>query len=697
MPRGILTREGIIPIVHDETYLASLELSANTAPKERVYAPSTEGTILEGSDLKELEAILERNKLAFATHPDDFGKTSLMHHYAKLTTEKPINVKNYRSPPPKVRAEIDRETDHLLAAGIIREGDSLYSAPIVLVRKPDQTWRYCTDFRQLNKVTEAVHFPMPNISDSIWAFKDPKVFTSLDLLKGFFQIPVAESHRKYFGFNDGKWQLEYCRTPMGSKNSGATMASLVEILFRGFPCQFLLAYLDDVLLCTPSVSLHLTLLDRVLSAFVRAGLKLNPLKCKFAQDSVASLGFVLSSSGITPDPKNLQKIKDWPAPKNQKHVRQFVGLCSYYRSHLPNFAKIASPLTDLLAKDSEFSWAELEQEAFETLRNKLMSGSACQYPDYGKPFILKCDGSGNSVGAVLSQLDERGKEVIVACSSQKLNQTQTKWSAFDKEYYAIMYGVRSFSHYLKFQKFNIQTDHRPLLTCMNISPKNDSNGKRTRWSLELQGYDFTISYKKGPLNLDADALSRYPNPDPPVTDDLDDLIIVGAVTVHETPIIELSTDCDLQKQLMDAQRKDVLLKEIIDGLLAEQTDGSTSDRKAKRSQNGDGKHYVLVEGLLYVLEKDRSDEMNKARVVVPTSMVELFLNRSHGDMVSGHPGEKRTLAKLSKFAYWPGMRKDVNNKVRTCPVCHGQTCKRGWYPLSRRQPGFPLSSFRLIW
>ena len=150
-----------------------------------------------------------------------------------------------------------------------------------------------------------------------------------------------------------------------------------------------MAYLDDIILATPSVETHLALLEKVLAALRRAGLKLHPRKCRFAQSSISALGFVLSEEGIKPDPANLSKIRDWPAPTNMREVRQFTGLCSYYRTHVQNFASIAEPLTDLLKKWKEWKWSTDEQTSFETLKDKLLNGTACAFPDFDKLFILK--------------------------------------------------------------------------------------------------------------------------------------------------------------------------------------------------------------------------------------------------------------------------------------------------------------------
>ena len=215
---------------------------------------------------KKFEGLYETYDDVVASHPHDLGLTKLMRHYVTLTTDKPVYAPYYKAPPPDVREEIDKHTDELIAMGVARESKSPYSAPIVLVRKKDGFWRYCTDFRKLNKITEKVSFPLPNINDAIRRFADPRVFTTLDLLKGYHQVEINEPHKKYFGFSDGRRHLEYNRTPMGAVNSGATMATLMELVLRGLPLQHVLCYLDDIIIATPDVESHYDMTKRVLHA-----------------------------------------------------------------------------------------------------------------------------------------------------------------------------------------------------------------------------------------------------------------------------------------------------------------------------------------------------------------------------------------------------------------------------------------------
>ena len=693
VPKGVLTKDGIKYLApnmavneeinnNEETDIPS-PISNLIDPKFRVR---TDNTILEGKDLEELKQMIEEFGDVFAKGPDDIGVTTLTHHSANLKNDAPISVSYYKSPPPKIRDQINRETDRLLGAGIIRESESGYNAPLVLVRKPDKTWRYCTDFRALNRNTVKSEFPLPNIFDSLRRLENPKVFSSLDLIKGFFQIPIIESHRKYYGFSDGKRKLEYCRCPMGAKNSTATMARLMELCFRGIDPKFFLSYLDDILIGSPCVKTHLQTLRKVLEALRRAGLKLHPLKCHLAQKEIKSLGFILNDQGISPDPGNLDKVRQWPPPKDVKQVRQYLGLISYYRSHIQSFAKYAVPLTNLLQKDAEWCWSDVEQNAFELLKEKLLSGTATQYPDFSKRFYLKTDGSGDCVGAVLSQRDSRNKDVMVCCASQKLNKVEAKWASFDKEFFALVWGVRTYSHYLRYDRFTIITDNKPLLNAVHAGSGHDATGKRVRWCLELSSFEFDIVYKKGKLHTDADALSRCPIPDPPQDKDDDHDILIACMQELDSPLFSIVADSDLSMRVTNEQKKDEDIQRIIKKM-------KDHDGLSDKPVNVDSRDFVIMENMLFTVGVHKTTKDRLARVVVPKSLIAEFLNNFHGSVSAGHPGEKRMYNLLARIAFWKGMRKDVCEKVRTCETCQasrGNPFKK-LAPLKPQKANFPMA------
>ena len=178
-------------------------------------------------------------------------------------------------------------------------------------------WRYCVDLRRINKLTEKITFPLPKIDDALRKLKNPKIFSCLDLLKAYYQVPVVEEHQHYYAYSDGRKHLQFARCPMGGKNSGSTLALLMELVLRGLPPECVLGYLDDILIATEDWDSHIKILTQLFNALEHAGLKLCPGKCHFARNEVKTLGYSLSSQGIKPDDYNLDKVKKRTSHKSE--------------------------------------------------------------------------------------------------------------------------------------------------------------------------------------------------------------------------------------------------------------------------------------------------------------------------------------------------------------------------------------------
>ena len=481
-------------------------------PEEKTFLVDMEDAEYEEGHRERLEAVLETNFEALASDPRDAGCTDVICHRVKIDNPRPVYLSYHRAQGSDIRKEVDKQTNGMLADGIIVESESPYCSPIVMVKKKSGEWRYCVDLRKINSMTEKVSFPMPRIEDALRKLKKPKYFSSMDLLKAYYQIPVAEEDQRYYAFSDGRRHLQFTRCPMGAKNSGSTLALLMELVLRGLPPECVIGYLDDILLATEDFDTHMVLLDRLLKALIRAKLKLCPSKCQFARKETKTLGYRLSAEGIKPDAFNLDKVKKWSECKNVGEVRTFLGLTGYYRSLIKGYADIAAPLTDLLHKDCEWRWSEREKKAFFTLRDLLVSEPIAAYPDYEKEFLLKTDASKVALGAVLAQEQEK-RERMIACMSKKFTEDELKWATYDREFLAMILPTRHFSHYLRWNHFKLFTDHKPLLSWKDVSTVKDASGKRVRWVMELSTYDVEVIYKEGKRHGDADALSRHPNPD----------------------------------------------------------------------------------------------------------------------------------------------------------------------------------------
>ena len=463
--------------------------------------------------------------------------------------------------------------------------------------------------------------------------------------------------------------------PMGALNSSATMQALMSLILRGLPPEHIICFLDDILVASSTMEEHLEHLDLVLGALGRAGLKLNPKKCLFAQASVTCLGHRLSRDGIGPDPANLDKIRKWKPPQDRTQVRGFLGLTGYYRQMIKDYAKIATPLTNLTKLDVEWKWTKVEQEAFETLRDHLTSSTIMAYPDFDKPFWVKSDASGVSVGFVLSQMQD-GNEKVIAYGGKKLTDTQRRYSTYDREYFGILTAVRTYSHYLRHQKFFVVTDHRPLLSLKKIDPKNDATGRRVRWSIELGLYDFEIVYKKGRKHSDADAMSRQTDHD----DYAEDEDFAGFMSEEETEkycllgmddhdavtAVELISIKDRRKELAEAQDDYPLIREVKEHV-----------RKRKRPPGDFAEKYyrenfvrfVIQDNILFRKSVHGPTNTPVLQAVIPPKLVPMVLKDAHGSIFAGHPGHKNLVKVLQRHASWPGIYKDTKEHVQKCHEC----------------------------
>ena len=255
-------------------------------------------------------------------------------------------------------------------------------------------------------------------------------------------------------------------------------------------------------------------------------LKIKPKKSYFFQTSVTFLGHILSAKGVSPNPEKVSKIKDWPTPKTPKEVHSFVGLASYYRRFIPNFAKWVGPLHALIVPASfkqkihkgemkksdlpEFRWTQECQEGFDQLKKALIEAPILAYPDYTKPFILETDVSLKGLRAVLSQKGDDNEVHVIAYASRSLcpsEKSMRDYSSAKIELMALKWSIcDKFKDYLLGSKFTVFTDNNPL--CYIRSSK--LGAAQIRWLSELALYDFDIVYRTGKSNLVADALSRRP-------------------------------------------------------------------------------------------------------------------------------------------------------------------------------------------
>lgn len=434
--------------------------------------------------------------------------TNQVKHHIRTTSDNPIYIKPYRQAPAQAE-EIKNQVEKLLKDDVVQESHSPWSAPVHLVpKKLDASgqvkYRMVIDYRRLNEITTDDRYPLPNICDLFDKLGKSNYFTTLDLASGYHQIEIAEEDRQKTAFSTQNGHYEFLRMPFGLKTAPATFQRAMDNVLRGLQGIHCLVYLDDILIYSNGLREHLEKLRAVFDRLRLTNLKVQLDKSEFLRREVQYLGHTLTKDGLRPNNDKIQVVIDYPIPETQTEIKRFLGFIGYYRRFIKDFSKITQPLTACLRKGKTVEKSERYIEAFQKCKELLINAPILQYPDMNKPFILTTDASEVAIGAVLSQ-GTIGSDRPIAYASRTLSDTERKYSAIERELLAIIWATKHFRPYLYGRKFDIVTDHKPLLWLYQLK---EPGSKLTRWRLRLQEYDFDIKHKNGQLNANADALSR---------------------------------------------------------------------------------------------------------------------------------------------------------------------------------------------
>ena len=405
----IATLESVEP--PPDAVVANIDSAAQIPEKEEMLSRLAEenGAGLTQDEKEQFFTLLMQYADVFAISESDLGRTSSLKHEIPTGNAPPIRQAVRRMPPQR-RQEVQELLARMLKDNVIQPSSSPWAAPVVLVRKKNGSFRFCVDYRRLNEVTRKDAYPLPRIDDTLDTLAGSTMFTTLDLLSGYWQVEVAEADRAKTAFCTMEGLYEFSVMPFGLCNAPATFQRLMDLVLRGLQWSQCLVYIDDVIIPGRSFSEHLGNLQAVLQRLREAGLKLQPKKCAFLQSQVSYLGHVVSSEGVAADPAKVEKVATWPVPMTVKEVQQFLGFAGYYRRFVKHFADVARPLHHLTERTMEFRWTKQCQVAFDELRRRLVTAPVLAYPDYTKPFTLDTDASDTGIGGVLSQRGADGEE-----------------------------------------------------------------------------------------------------------------------------------------------------------------------------------------------------------------------------------------------------------------------------------------------
>lgn len=464
---------------------------------------------LNETQKSEILKLISKYESIFAQNKYDVGTVNGYEARIDLLVDKYCSKRPYRC-TVKDKKEIEEQISKLLDNKLIEESYSPFAAPVTLAFKKEENKksRLCVDFRDLNKIVVPQAQPFPLIEDLMIKTRNCNFFSTLDINSAFWSIPLRIEDRKRTGFVTQEGHYQWTCLPFGLKTAPAIFQRILSNILRKYKLtDFAVNYIDDILIFSKTFAEHIIHLTKLLEAIKTEGFRLKFTKCTFASDLVKYLGHIIQNNSVKPVRDNLISIRNFPIPKTQKNVRQFLGKINFYHEYIEKSALILDPLHNLLRKNQQFIWSDKCQNAFDTIKTLLCSQPVLEIFDQDLPINIYTDASLEGVGAILKQTQPNGKEKSVAYFSKKLNGAQKTKKAIYLECLAIKEAVRYWQYWLIGKPFTVYSDHKPLEN-MNLKSRTDEElGDLTYY---LSQYDFKIKYNPGKQNLEADCLSRNP-------------------------------------------------------------------------------------------------------------------------------------------------------------------------------------------
>lgn len=682
--------------------------------------------------------MMERHEV-FSTHEFDVGCCKSAHHAIKTTEDKPFRERSRRLAPADLEA-LRQHLSQLKDAGIITESRSPYASPIVVVRKKTGKIRMCVDFRTLNRRTVPDQYTVPRIEDALVCLNGSKWFSVLDLRSGYYQVPMSDSDKEKTAFICPAGFYQFERMPQGVSGAPATFQRIIEQTVGDMNLLEVLVYLDDLIVFGATLQEHEDRLLKVLDRLKDEGLKLSLDKCQFCQPSVTYVGHIISQDGVSTDPEKTEAVTTWPRPNTVSALRSFLGFCGYYRRFVKDYSKVAYPLNQLLSgyppvakkskgkKDNLYlnpsepfgsRWDDKCEAAFVELKQRLTQAPVLAFANPQLPYVLHVDASQEGLGGVLYQDQGEGLRPV-AFVSRSLTPSEQHYPAHKLEFLALKWAVVDKLHdYLYGTKFEVRTDNNPL-TYVLTSAKLDATGHR--WLAALSTYDFSLKYRSGVQNIDADALSRRPHPTLTQVSERKDISAASVramcqmaeVNKRRNPCPSRAIDqlgpsshaipqayCNMSTlsvkempilsstELSNAQQECPGIGEIWSAL--NKGDLTRVDKTKHPTCSlllREWDRLKIRKGVMYRVTSPPG-KPPRSQLVLPEKYRKMVTTSLHDDC--GHLGLDKTYGLIKDRFYWPRMKSDVEDYCKSCIRCiKRKTLPKKAAPLSHLQSDGPL-------